>query len=403
MVGAGLIAVIGGGPAGAFAAAQLARSGHRIVLIDEKLAWEKPCGGGITDKALVRYPFLREALVQRNWVSECEFISPAERRVCLNLDRPIAIFSRHVLNGLMLDRAQSAGAELLRERVTAVSGEAGKWQLTTRSGSITAEYLVLAAGGRNPFRAQFAHPFRPDDFMATAGYYVPGTSTRMVIKFIPDVAGYIWSFPRSDHFSAGICGKMGGRSTSELRRVLEKFLADGKFDMRGARFYSHVLPALSEKSLASLRVQGNGWAMIGDAAGFVDPITGEGLYYAFRSAELLAEAVISGCPERYQDDVAGDFLPDLQTAARVADRFFFGNFLGGPVIERMVQFTESSPSFRALMCDVFAGTQSYMGLKRRAYRNLLPSLVEIFVNQLFGDNDQTPRQSAQGAACQKAS
>jgi hypothetical protein len=69
----------------------------------------------------------------------------------------------------------------------------------------------------------------------------------------------------------------------------------------------------------------------------------------------------------------------------------------------MVQFTESSPSFRALMCDVFAGTQSYMGLKRRAYRNLLPSLVEIFVNQLFGDNDQTPRQSAQGAACQKAS
>src|SRR5581483_7006223 len=143
-----------------------------VLLIDEKLAWEKPCGGGITDKALVRYPFLRDAQVQRNWVSECEFISPAGRCVCLKLDRPVAIFSRHVLNGLMLERARVAGAELLQERVTAIQGAAGNWQLTTGSGKISAAYIVLAAGGRNPFRAQFAWPLKPDDMMATAGYYV---------------------------------------------------------------------------------------------------------------------------------------------------------------------------------------------------------------------------------------
>ncbi len=398
MAPAGLVAIVGAGPAGAFTAELLACAGRNVLLIDEKLAWEKPCGGGVTDKALSRYPFLREAAVERNWVGECEFISPTGRRVILQLDRPIAIFSRHVLNGLILERARSAGAELLQDRVTAIGGGAGNWQLTTRSGRIDAAYLVLAAGGRNPFRAQFAQPFQRNDLMATAGYYVRGSSPRMMIKFIPGLAGYIWSFPRRDHFSAGICGKMDGRSTSELRHMLEDFLSGEGFNFDGAPFYSHILPALSEHSLRELCVQGQGWAMVGDAAGFVDPITGEGLYYAFRSAELLAEAFLAGHPEQYAQQVGADFLPDLQTAAAVSDRFFFGNFLGGGVIERMVQFTESSPSFRALMCDLFAGVQGYIGLKRRAYRNLLPSLVEILVHQVFGGDDPTPRQPAAGAA-----
>ena len=71
-VGFDSIAVIGGGPAGAMAAAQLAAAGRKVVLIDEKLAWEKPCGGGLTHKALERYPFLAEAEVERNWVRGCE-------------------------------------------------------------------------------------------------------------------------------------------------------------------------------------------------------------------------------------------------------------------------------------------------------------------------------------------
>jgi flavin-dependent dehydrogenase len=61
--------------------------------------------------------------------------------------RPVAIFSRHVLNELMLARARSAGAELVQERVIAVQGDPGNWQLTIRSGQVKASYLVLAAGG----------------------------------------------------------------------------------------------------------------------------------------------------------------------------------------------------------------------------------------------------------------
>jgi len=131
----------------------LARAGRKVLLIDEKLAWEKPCGGGITHKALVEYPYLRESQVESNWVSGCEIVSPSGRRFRLALDRPVAIFSRRVLNALLLERVRQAGAEIVRERVTAITGAAGAWDLQTRSGNVAASYAVLATGARNPFRA----------------------------------------------------------------------------------------------------------------------------------------------------------------------------------------------------------------------------------------------------------
>jgi geranylgeranyl diphosphate/geranylgeranyl-bacteriochlorophyllide a reductase len=374
--------VIGGGPAGALAAAELARAGRSVLLLDEKLAWEKPCGGGITYKAIAQYPFLRDAPVERNWVAECELVSPAGRRVLFHLDEPIAIFSRQVLNGLILERARSAGADIVTARVTAIHGKPGEWRLQTSEAALEASFLVLASGARNPFRRQFSHAFSPDDVMATAGYYIPGSSPRMQIWFVPELHGYIWIFPRVDHFSAGICGKMNGKTTAELRRILEEHLTRAGFDFEGARFFAHVLPALSAHSLRNAPVCGEGWAMIGDAAGFTDPITGEGLYYALRSAELLSRALIGERPESYRTLLKKDFLPELEMAARIADRFFTGQWMGGAVTERMVQFTAYSPRFRQLMCDMFAGTQGYLNLRQRLYRTLPAMVAESAVSAL---------------------
>src|SRR5215469_8878952 len=106
------IAIIGGGPAGALAAQELARAGRHVLLFDEKLAWEKPCGGGLTEKALLRWGFLHQAAGECNWISNCELISPGGRRANFRLDRQIAIFSRFTLNGLLLDHARRAGAQL---------------------------------------------------------------------------------------------------------------------------------------------------------------------------------------------------------------------------------------------------------------------------------------------------
>lgn len=380
------IAIVGGGPAGAMAAAKLAAGGRKVILFDEKLAWEKPCGGGITHKALTEYPFLRDAHAEHNIVGACEFISPAGRRTTMELNKPLAIFSRHVLNGLLLDRASSAGAKLIRERVTAIERQNGTLLLRTPTGTLSASFVVIAAGARNQFRAQFCSHFAPADLMATFGYFIPGTSRKMQIRFINGIDGYIWTFPRTDHLSAGICGRINDVPTSELRRVLEEFLTEEGLSFGHATPYAHVLPALRAASLKRCRCQGEGWALVGDAAGFVDPVTGEGLYYALRSGDLLAQAILAGRHHKYEDVVRKEFLSELIEAAHYADRFFHGTFLGESILERMIQFAAESASFRELLCDLFAGTQGYLGLKGRCYRTL-PRVLREFVGSVGGWSD----------------
>ena len=376
------IAIIGGGPAGSLAAANLARAGRKVFLFDEKLAWEKPCGGGITHKALVEWPFLREAAVERNWIDECELIGPSGRRVSFHLEQPIAIFSRQVLNGLLLQRAQESGVEVIHDRVIRIDGAPRNWTLQSNTNSHVASYVIIATGARNAFRKQFSQPFAPEDMLVAAGYYIPGKGQVARVQFLRGLQGYIWIFPRVDHFSAGICGKLPGKSAADLRRLLEVSLPQLGLSLEGAKFYAHVLPSLRPETLRNAAVCGEGWAMIGDAAGFVDPITGEGLYYAMRSAELISQALLADRPESYASLLRQDFLPELERAARIANRFYSGRWLGSGVLDRMIQFTAHSASFRELMCGLFAGTQGYQDLKRQTYRRMPRIFAESLMNAI---------------------
>ncbi len=368
------IAIVGGGPAGALAGALLAAGGRGVLLFDEKLAWEKPCGGGLTHKALRQYPFLAEAAGGSNPVEHCELISPSGQRVRFHMQHPVAIFSRLALNGLLLDRARCAGVDVRQERVTRIARTGEGWQLVTPQREYQASYLMLAAGARNPFRSRFLSPISPSDLMVTAGYFIPGRSSLMQIQFLKGITGYIWVFPRADHVSAGIAGKMGEISTAELRRMLEKWLGENGFRLDDARFYSHILPSFRPQTFEPLEVCGEGWAMIGDSAGLVDPITGEGLYYALRSAELCASALLAGRVDNYRVLLEEEVLPELRLAARVSRRFYSGQVFGDSVLERMVSLTAQSASFRELMSDLFAGIQGYRDLRARLYK-LLPAVM----------------------------
>ncbi|HXW88971.1 MAG TPA: NAD(P)/FAD-dependent oxidoreductase [Terriglobales bacterium] len=388
---ANTIAIVGGGPAGALAAASLAQSRRRVIVFDEKLAWEKPCGGGLTHKALLHWPFLRRAAVDRNWVRECELIAPSGHRVCFPLEHPIAIFSRHALNGLLLDLAARSGAEIIQDRVVHLERRASQWQIRSNRSSWKAAYLVIAAGARNSLRKQLCQPFAPQDLMITAGYYIPGRSGVMQIQFLHGLHGYIWLFPRADHLSAGICGRMHTNRATELRNILEHSLTALGFAYKDSQFYSHVLPSLRAETLRRVPLSGEGWAMIGDAAGLVDPLTGEGLYYAMGSAELLSQALLSNEPEAYPDLLRQHFLPELELAAHMSDRFYSGRWMGKSVLERTIQFTAASESFRRLMSNLFDGTQGYLGLRRRVYRTLPAMLAQSLASWRPGTKAPIPR------------
>lgn len=367
------VAVLGGGPSGAFAAAKLAAAGIDTVVFDEKLAWEKPCGGGLTAKAYSQYPFLNDPAAVKKVVTESVLAAPGSKPARLKLDQPILIYSRCELNGMLLDRARQAGAQLERTRVLGAEPGGRGWRIRTRGGTLEADFCIMAAGARNPLK-NLGTELTPGDSMTALGYYVPGDREQIDIQFLRGLAGYIWIFPRHGHLSVGICGK---EPAASLRERLHRYMDETGLSRAGATFYGHVLPSLETRAWATNRVAGDGWMAVGDAAGLVDPITGEGLYYAMRSGDLAAGAIVDGRPERYAESLRREIMEELEFASRLADHFFHGKFLWGPVVSRMVQFTRLSPTFRAMMQDLFAGTQPYLGLRERVWGNLNRSLREI--------------------------
>jgi flavin-dependent dehydrogenase len=360
---------------------RLARAGYDVTLFDERLAWEKPCGGGLTHKAIAAYPFLLDSPHPKKLIHTAELISSRGHRAQLVLDHPIVIYSRAVLNGLLLDRAAAAGCRVARSRVTLVDTSEGRVRLVAGGAEHRADFVVLAAGARNTLLPE-TRPLRRNDLEMTLGYFVPAQAESIKVRFLRRFEGYLWSFPRCDHLSVGICGSMARHTSQELRRHLHDFMREEAIPTAGARFYSHVLPSPQAHTLSTRRVVGKNWALVGDAAAWVDPITGEGLYYALRSGDLLAQALAAGKPQDYPARVRADFSAELVFATRVARRLYRGRFLGDAVTTRMIQFVQRSATFRALMADLFSGAQNYRSLKQRLWAQVGVTLTEVLSSLL---------------------
>ncbi|MGB8543477.1 MAG: NAD(P)/FAD-dependent oxidoreductase [Candidatus Acidiferrales bacterium] len=382
------IAIVGGGPAGALCGERLASSGFKVTIFDERLAWEKPCGGGLTHKAIETYPFLLDSPHPKKIVRTAELISSRGHRARFEMNHPIVVYARKVLNGLLLDRAVAAGCTAICSRVTSVNTNAERVRLMVEGEERTSDFVVLASGARNQLLPNTT-ALRADDLEMTLGYFVPTEENIIKIKFLKEFEGYLWSFPRADHLSVGICARMGQTTSQQLRRHLDLFVVEEKIPTAGAQLYSHVLPSPQAKTIRGRRIVGKNWAMAGDAAATVDPITGEGLYYALRSGDLLAQALAQGAPQEYPERLRAAFSADLEFAANIAKKVFRGNFVGGAITTRMVQLLNYSPAFRDLVRDIFSGSQSYRTLKRRLWGQLGITIAEITHNFLDPRRIQT--------------
>jgi len=393
------VAIVGGGPSGAVCGERLAQAGFHVTLFDEHLAWEKPCGGGLTHKAIEAYPFLLDGPHPKKLIRTVELISSSGHRARLELDKPIVIYSRTVLNGLLLDRAAAAGCRVVRSRVTQLETQGTQARLTIaeegNSREHAADFVVIAAGARNVLLPD-TRKLEPNDLEMTLGYFVKAQADGIQVKFLRRFEGYLWSFPRCDHLSVGICGSMARHTSQELRGHLHDFLREENVESEGAQFYSHVLPSPQAHTLSGRRVVGRNWALVGDAAAWVDPITGEGLYYALRSGDLLAQALIESQPESYPSRVRKAFSADLEFATRIARRFYRGRFLGGAVATRMIQLVERSATFRELMADVFSGAQDYRSLKRRLWSQLGVTMTEVVTSFLKPQRTLVPGATGSG-------
>jgi len=379
------IGIIGAGPAGASLAEKAAGQGHEVLLFDHRAPWEKPCGGGLTPRALAEFPDLQSLPLSRQEVANVVFIGPSGRETVLPMRQAWHTVSRKELSQALLTRAQAAGAEFFPARVIGVKPGRG-FELETRTNRFAVDFLVGADGATGLTRRALAGKWPAQDLCRCYGFLLPCPGVApLVIKFYPDMLGYGWLFPRPGNlFSAGIAasGSALGREAliGRLRRLVEGVLTRrGLLVPDFPKPYAALLPSLSAASFQAARVGGPNWALLGDASGAVDPITGEGLAYAFQTSRLLAEALAEdqgrSYPERWRRMVG----PGIGRAAAMRDRFYRSRILW------LYSLTlAGSRSVGEITQDLMTGAQNYAELKARLKGALPRILLETALSTLTG-------------------
>jgi geranylgeranyl reductase family protein len=280
------VAIVGAGPAGSAAAYRLADAGASVLLLDKaSFPRDKPCGGGVTGRAARLLPFSIEPVVE-DVVHRLDCGLRYGQHITRRARAPLVYMTqRRRLDHFLLQKAAEAGVEV-RERETADVRE-----LDAR--------IVIGADGCNGSSAkQLGLADRVAHGVALeANYpYDRRFTGAMVLEIAVVRGGYGWIFPKGDHINVGVGGngEEGPKLRAELQRMCEAYGIDpdSAEDTRGYR-----LPM----RLSGTRLAKGNTAVIGDAAGLVDPLSGDGMYEAFYSAKLVASAALDMLAGRAQD------------------------------------------------------------------------------------------------------
>jgi flavin-dependent dehydrogenase len=383
------IAIVGARLAGSYAGLLLARLGHEVLLFDPNTDGEKPCGGGVTAKALRKMPWFRRWSLPHNRIDRLRLTTTDGCSSEIRLRDPLFIYSRATLDSSLRDEAVRAGARLVPERAVRFSRNGGNWVVKTAATEYEAGFLVGADGAGSSVRAATAAKYASVDLSLALGYYIPGLyhpDTIMASFQEGGFQGYLWSFPRVDHSSVGIlCWLPAARSAELRRRVLAFIQQHYPQACAESRFYAARIPCLSRQTLLRQRVCGENWALLGDAAGFADAITAEGIYFALRSAELFSESMRCGEPQSYESSWRRDFGIDLLKAAQWRDRFYGGTLLFQAFTKRSVQLIRSSPTVRRLTDAVISGYRGYRDLRRQLMLQSPRILIETLRHRFAKD------------------
>jgi geranylgeranyl reductase family protein len=371
------VIVAGAGAGGAAAAYFLTQAGFSALVVEKaRLPRYKACGGAIPRRTLARFPFEFEDVIEAA-PSRASFTFPGLPAVNVDLpDRPIVMVMRSKFDAFLL--SQSKAEVLEGVAITSVTEGDEQVRVTAGDASYTARYVVGADGSVSQV-ARSLGLRRNRRLGGTCEAEVPlngnealqalfGSHAVFMMGVVP--WGYSWIFPKGDCLSVGIARFRPGRV--DLRSTLHREMEQVGIHLQGTPIHGHPVPCYQappwplwpEATLGPLvrrpleRLATRRCLLVGDAAGLVDPLIGEGIRYAISSARLAAEAITNDDLRGYEAMVWRKIGRNLGTAGLAANVYYYLPRLG-------YQLGLRNPATMQHLVDVLAERASYEGIGRR--------------------------------------
>lgn len=379
------VIVAGAGPAGAVAARTLAAAGVDTLLVDRAaFPRNKPCGGGLTVRAQRRFPWLDAVLagIDVHPVATLHLESPDKSVLAIESPGPVGLLVRRVeFDHALVRAAQAAGARLHeRFEITQVSADADGVTLQSRTGDRLRAPLVVAADGvhsviakRLGVNARWPTESLAIDMMEETPVETlrtPQPGVAWVSYAYQGLDGYAYIFPKTRHVNIGIgCllshfkGEMPGRPYEMQSKLVDSLVASGALEGRSDRknFTPYLIPVGGP-----LRPAHRGRVLFaGDAGGFVNGFTAEGIYYAMIVGELAGRALVSTrVPE-----AAGQLYDRLwrkEIGAELRDSVYIQKFLfsNHDRVNRFVRLGGRSRWLSRAVIDYTVGHRTYREVRR---------------------------------------
>lgn len=396
------IIVVGAGPAGATAAYQLGRAGVRVLLLDKAAAFprEKPCGGGLTPRLLTRFPYVREFLeageASVNRIYRLHLDSPNGTRVTHEQRNPaLYLVRRWEFDATLFRRAQSVctvrnGVTVRRCVVTPTHVE-----LESTEGEIFTAPMIIGADSANSIiarhtglRSEAAHKLYAVDMMEEAVYSRLDVADRKAVYlFLTQTGsfGYRYIFPKTEYLNLGFGCKMDwylkelrGKGPQALAAWVDELKAKG--DVTGetnpASYKAFPIPINGplEKTYTD-RV-----LLAGDAGGFVNAFTAEGIYYAMATGSLSADAALEAIRAQrydarqlssYQAAWQREMGDELRHALHIQRRLYEGEGR----LDALVRRAQDDPALLRLIWTYSMGEATYEELRNHLMRSTMPTWI----------------------------
>ena len=339
--------IIGGGPAGVATGISLLKHGKSCCIIDkQQFPRDKTCGGLLTQKTI---DLLEELELSR--CLEDFYIHKTNRLRLLARNREIVTFdckhdfhltNRKIFDNLLIEEFKKRNGTLF-ENEKAIGINFQEKIVTTDKQQIKYDYLVCADGSKSLSNKLIKKKTLGFTIEADipAGLF-PFDHQAVGLDILPKIDGYGWIFPKKEYVTIGLGGsyKKGRNFLKMFRQYLNDY---GISPQQPVCIKGATLPSGHNDGKAV--VPEAGILLVGDAAGMVDSVTGEGIYFALKSGSLAAQAILQGgnVTENYQNNCQWifDIVNRSHRAAQVAHRYK----------QFLMLFAKNSPARLARVCE----------------------------------------------------